>query len=73
MAKLVGQGNPGEQPDSNTGQNGSTNCFDAVGREIAFDRHADSSFPPHEIPIRRLCFARVYEEVVLDEVCGDLW
>jgi len=41
--------------NSDTGQNRGPDRFDTVRPEVPPNRHAESTFSPHERPIRRLC------------------
>ncbi len=55
VAEFISKGNLGEQANTNTGQHGGPDRFDTVGGEVSLDRHAESTFPPDERPVRRLC------------------
>jgi hypothetical protein len=55
VPELIRKGNLGEQANTDTGQNRSPDRFDTVGRQVSPNRHAESTFSPHERPIRRLC------------------
>ena len=73
MTEFISKRNLGEQANSNTGQNRSPDRFDTVRREIPLNRTLNSTFSPHERPIRPLCYAAIQEAVVVNEFCGDLW
>ena len=55
MTEFIGKGNLGEQANSNIAQNCGPDRFDTVGPEAPPNRDAESTFSPHERPIRRLC------------------
>ena len=73
MAEFIGKGNLGEQANSNIAQNRGPDRFDTVRPEVPPNRHAESTFPPHERPIRRLDKAAIHKAIVLDELRRGLW
>ena len=52
MPEFIGKRYTGKQANSNTGQNAGPDCFDAVRRKIAANRHAESAFRPNKRPVR---------------------
>jgi hypothetical protein len=52
MSEFIGERDLGKQTNSNTGQNPGPDRFDTVGRKIATNGYAESTFRPYKRPIR---------------------
>ena len=53
-SEFIGERDPGEQANSGTGENGSPDRFDTVGRKVSTNGHAESTLWTGKGPIRGL-------------------